>query len=109
MGASFQGKCFQTVALATDAYYSSVPVQSTPGSTSYVLYYKWSGAAWRMRSDSVNSGGNVNQRWDIPAPAVAFPACEEYEALFDGMTLGWGVVLAMAIAWGFREMKRQAK
>lgn len=109
MGASFQGKCFQTVALATDAYYSAVPVQATPGNTSFLLYYKWSGTAWRMHGDSVNVFGTINSRWDVVAPAVAFPVCDEYEALFDGMTLGWGVVLAMAVAWGFREMKRQAK
>jgi len=110
MGAAYQGACFTTVALATDAYYSSiVPAIGISGNTTYLVYYAWDGSAWRFKSDSVSSSGVVSSRWNTAAPSVSFPSCDESADFFDGMTLGWGVAAAMVAAWGIKFLADRLK
>ena len=104
--------CYGTPADAEAAYYSSQAEVYVPSSTTQGQFYYWSGSAWRIKAFTINSVGTIAPRFDVLAPAHAFASCEETtntSSFFDGMALGWGIVLAMTIAWGIRQMKGQLR
>lgn len=113
MGYRVGSSCYVSTNDALDAYYSSVPPVQAVTATGQVNLFTYSGGAWKMNSYSVSAAGAWTQRFSTNAPLVGFPVCDvpndSTTNFFDGMTLGWGVVLAMAIAWGYRESKRHTK
>jgi len=112
MGFSYSGICYETPADALAAFQTAFPVWGDINVTA-------------LSSSSVSGGGLLTysvQTRPISTNTVAsrtgtlqLSVCDPVNAttptasFLDGLTLGWGIVLAMAIAWGFRQMKREAK
>lgn len=103
------GRCFASSADATDVYFSSFPPGVTSNATSYWTYFEKAAGVWKVKSYSWSSTGVATLRFTVNAPTPTLAACEVDAAFFDGMTIGWGVVAAMVIAWGFRTMREQAR
>lgn len=105
-GALVGSKCFADVGEATDAYYSAVSPAQTPGAVTYLSEFIKTSGGWVLRRYQVGSDGSVGTLSDASLPAMTFPSCDPRAAFFDGMTMGWGVVAAMAAAWAVVAMKK---
>ena len=112
MGFQYLRTCYETAGEAAAEYYQSQSQEWQVDNSPMLVKYYWNGSAWRQHKIDINSNGVASIAWDKSAEVVQFPYCAEVQPtgqFLDGVALGWGVVLAMAIAWGFREMKRNAK
>lgn len=98
-GALVGGRCFASQDAAADAFYSSAAPAQTPGATTYLSEFVKVSGAWKLRRYQVDSSGAVAVLSDATLPATSFPVCDPAESFKDGMTVGWGVVAAMVLAW----------
>lgn len=104
-GVRLGNQCYASSQQASDAYYSAVTPSITPGPTTYVAEYVKSSGAWLLRLTQVQTGGGQSSV-TTAAPALALPPCDPLENFKDGMTVGWGVVAAMAVAWAVSVVRR---
>jgi hypothetical protein len=105
-GALVGGKCFVSADDATDAYYSAVAPAQTAGAVTYLSEFVKGSGGWVLRRYQVGSDGSIGTLADAQVPAMSFPSCDPRAAFFDGMTMGWGVVAAMAAAWAVVAMRK---
>jgi hypothetical protein len=105
-GALVGARCFSSNAEATDAVYSAAPIGQSVGQTTYLSEFVQSSGTWVVRRSVVASDGTVTQMADAQAPALSFPVCDTTGQFTDGMTVGWGVVAAMAAAWAIVALRR---
>lgn len=105
-GALVGGRCYVDSGVAADAYYSAAAPSQLVGATTYLSQFVKVSGAWVLRRYQVAPDGSLGQMADAMVPVVAFPDCDPYESFKDGMTMGWGVVGAMAIAWGVMYLRR---
>jgi len=105
-GAIFGEKCFESQAVALDAYYSQVAPAQSPGTTSYVNEFVKTGSTWQIKQYSVSESGVWTARSTTNAPVVTFPECDPTASFTDGMTIGWGIAAAMVMASALVVMKR---
>ena len=106
MGYLFQGNCYATNAKAVDAFYtSSGPQFFQTGTTtsSQLFYYSKYVNGWYVCSESV-TGTTAPTCQTATSPD--FPLCDDTNGFNDGVTLGWGIGLAMVIAWSYRLMQK---
>jgi len=101
-----QGVCYSTMSDATAAHWSQNPAFITAGSTSYIADVVWSGTAWVVKKYTLSSAGALTLNSTTNAPALTFPTCDTFDTFKDGMTLGWGVALAMICAWAITNLKK---
>lgn len=90
--------CYPSVAVANDAYFSTIPVALVSGQTSYETKYLQIVGAWNVQQTSIDKFGNISIVYTKPVAAPVFPSCDYSEPFFDGLAIGWGVVGAMAAA-----------
>lgn len=112
MGYRVAAECYDTLADAQSAFYSSQNDAFVVGTTTQGQIYHFTGTAWNVKGITITSGGVIATRWDVAAPVRSFATCTQMtntESFVDGLTLGWGVVAAMAVAWGYKQMKGQVK
>ncbi|WP_092599673.1 hypothetical protein [Ralstonia sp. 25mfcol4.1] len=105
-GALVGGRCYANQSDAADAYFSAVAPAQTPGATTYLSEFVKVSGNWVLRRYQVDSGGAVAMLSDASVPAISFPTCDPQGPFFDGMTMGWGVVGAMALAWAVVQVRR---
>lgn len=105
-GALVGGRCYASQDAAADAYYSAAAPAQTPGGTSYLSEFVKVSGVWKLRRYQVASNGDVAMLTDATAPALSFPACDPAGDFKDGLTMGWGVVAAMAVAWAIVALRR---
>lgn len=111
MGALFQEHCYATQAEATDAFFTSVgPQYEMTSGSSQVFYYAKYTTAWYVCTESVVTTGTPTC---TTASAPTFPYCDEAvmnpspSAQFaDGVTVGWGIVTAMVLAYSVRLLQK---
>lgn len=111
MGAQFLSTCYETVAEAATEFYQRQDANWLVDAKSIQNRVYFNGTAWRSTQVEYSATGVKTVRWDTPADPVQFPYCAQSETsaqFTDGVLLGWGVVAAMAIAWGFKMMRREA-
>lgn len=83
---------------------SRVPPVSVPGSTIYTSTMEVvSGALVSRTYQTTTSGTTLYASVDV---SNILQSCDTTETFFDGLTLGWGVVLAMALAYAVHIMRR---
>lgn len=88
--------CYSSVASATDAYFSLMPVSVVTSSTdTYKVDYRKSGADWLQYKQVVNSSGSPSPVYSFVVGAPTFPQCDATQPFFDGMQMGWGIVAGM--------------
>lgn len=105
-GYLFHDVCYPTLAAATSAHWSVTPAHLTPGTTSYIADVVWSGSAWVIKKYTLSSTGSLTLNSTTNAPTLAFETCDTMAKFNDGLSLGWGVVAAMAAVWGVRFISR---
>ena len=106
MGAMFNGICYETLPLATDAYFSSVGPFLTSGATSYLTEFSKITGTWKIARYSIASNGTVTTLTQSNAPLVSLPSCDPLEYFVDGTMVGWGIVGALIAAWVIKNMRR---
>lgn len=104
-GALFGSQCMATQDAANDAYFSAALPATVPGPTSYYASYQKATDGWHLNTYSMGSGGSSLVSSVLVTP-VTFPTCDTVGNFNDGMTMGWGLVAAMAVAFGFVALKR---
>lgn len=110
MGALFQNVCYSTSADAADAFFLAKGVSYTAGATSYQSWFeKNTSGVWQIKRQSISSSGAITNLTTSNATVPTFPTCDPTETFFDGLSVGWGIALVMAIAWSWHQMKRQAR
>lgn len=103
-GVIVQGICVpQAQAAGYAASYADVFVN--PGFTTYFSELVDVAGVLTLNTYSITSGGQKTQVSSVPYTAYGY-ACDTSDNFFDGMALGWGVVLAMAVAWGIHVLRR---
>lgn len=105
-GYLFSQTCYRTLAEATSAHWSVTPTDITPGSTSYISDVVWSGTAWVIKKYTLASNGTLTLNSTTTAPTLSFETCDTMQKFNDGLSLGWGVVAAMAAVWSVRFVAR---
>ncbi|WP_342049725.1 MULTISPECIES: hypothetical protein [unclassified Cupriavidus] len=105
-GALVGGRCFVSQDAAADAYFSGAAPSQTPGGTTYLSAFVKDSGVWKLRRYQVDSSGGIAMLSDATMPVMSFAPCDPSGDFKDGMTMGWGVVAAMAIAWAVTVMKR---
>ncbi len=105
-GALLGRMCYASQQAAADAYFSGAAPSQTPGGTSYLSTFVKDAGVWKLRRFQVSSTGDVATLSDAVVPTMVFPVCDPLENFKDGMTIGWGVVAAMVLAWGVAVMRR---
>ncbi|MGT2454103.1 hypothetical protein ACU4GI_12805 [Cupriavidus basilensis] len=105
-GALVGASCYASQDAAADAYYSAVAPSQTPGGTTYLSEFVKVSGVWKLRRYQVSSAGDVSVLTDATAPALSFPDCDPMGNFKDGMTMGWGVVGAMVVAWCIVVLRR---
>jgi hypothetical protein len=113
MGALFQGRCYTTQVEATDAFFTSTGPQYVATGTNsgqQTFYYAKYVSGWYVCVESVNS---TAAPVCTIATAPVFPPCDESlmnpspAAQFaDGVTIGWGIVTAMALAFSIKLLQK---
>lgn len=104
------GKCWPDQATATAAHWSnSSGLFITPATTTPMINVVNEGGAWLLVRYSISSTGVITKLGSTALPAQTFPYCDTTEQFFDGMAMGWGIALAMVIAWGMRMVRSQAR
>lgn len=121
MGYGFGSQCYPTQAQAYDAYYASfgnklISLNSSSDSNAFLeLVYlpMYSGAWVRQAQRCTMPAGATSLSCTVSqtlAPAYSWIPCTDpndpLTNFTDGATLGWGVVLAMVLAWGIAVLKR---
>lgn len=114
-GSLSNGVCYESVDLATDAFYSSLPPSSFSVSAPYLVNASWgdfvvtSGSVvtsffvkpvagpyaglWVSKVQSFDALGVAHLISQVPVNARAFPSCyAPSEAFNDGVSIGWAVV-----------------
>lgn len=100
MGASAQGRCFDSAASAADAVWSGVgPVVS--GSPPSISVVELGGTGWQLATYQ----GGVLQSVEA-VPSIAFAPCDPAAGALDGLALGWMVVGVWVVAWGINVLRR---
>lgn len=98
--------CYPLLADATAAYWSKAAGGITPGTTSYITQFEWSGTAWVVKRYTLSSGGTLTLNTTTTLPALSFPTCDTSSSFTDGMTIGWGVAAAIVGAWVIKNLRR---
>lgn len=105
MAAGFlvDGQCVDS--LYAPAYMASlVPPVTVPGSTVYTSTYEVVAGALVSRTyQTTPTGTTLYASMDVSS---ILQSCDTSETFFDGMAVGWGVVLAMALAFAVHMMRR---
>lgn len=105
-GYLFKDICYPTLAGATSAHWSDTPAAITAGSTSYLVDVSFNGSQWVAKRYTISSSGTLTLNTTTNLPAVAFETCDTQEKFMDGMTIGWGIAVAMVVAVALMQMKR---
>lgn len=110
MGYRVGSACFEDFGAATDAFYSAVPPSSSlPVTGGYIeiltLKTGLGDSAWQRVSNTCLYN-NCTQTSVVDLGVPLFPDCDPAEAFQDGMTVGWGVVAACAVAFAAVAMRR---
>lgn len=106
MGSLVNSKCFASNALAADDWFSGKDPSFTAGSTSYLSWFEKVGGVWQIKRQSIASNGTITNLTSSNATVPTFTACDETEQFVDGVTMGWGVALAIFAAWAIKYMRR---
>lgn len=95
------GICFETVDLATDAYFSGLPVQSTLSASGVLLtteHVKDVAGNWNLKQVSTDAVGVQSVVYQVVVSPPPFPACySPLESFEDGLVVGWSVVAVMVM------------
>lgn len=103
------GLCYDSLSTATDAYYSAFVPSVVSGATSYTLQYNNVSGVWKAMQYSINATGVYTLRSTSNAPSLTFPTCDTTQQFFDGLTIGWLIAGAMALAWGARLIRSKVR
>lgn len=106
MGLLVNGVCVLDSASAVDKYFSSVAPNLLAGATSYEIAFLKVGAVWKIESYRWSAAGVKTVNYSVNATVPTLPACDDYTGLYDGITLGWLVVMVWALAWGVSVMRK---
>lgn len=113
MGAAFDGRCYASTTLAKEAFYQSQPASLTgPDSAGYTYkgHYVNQLGVWKYQVTkmgyAVDVPAQVINLYTVTSAGPTFSSCDESTTFADGVVLGWGVALAMILAWGVTYLRR---
>lgn len=93
--------CYETVILATDGYFSGLPVQSVLSASGVLLtteHFKDVAGNWNLKQVSMDALGVQSVIYQVAVSPPPFPACySASESFNDGMMIGWAVVGVMVL------------
>lgn len=99
-------ECFASPSLALDAQLSGASPSLTAGADSYLAQFVKGAGGWQIERYVIAADGSLGSLGSVAVPVPSFPACDPTEPFFDGVSAGWGVLAAMAVAWGVKAMAR---
>ena len=95
--------CYATPEAATQAMYFSPSFSTiTPGATTYYQIPVMIGNQVNLQGWTISSSGVQTAKWTKAPPVTLFPTCDTSSEFMDGMTLGWGVAIAMIAAYAIK-------
>lgn len=104
------GICYETAALATDAYFSGLPASSALFPSGVLLstqYLKDVSGLWNIRQVSTDSLGVQTIVYQSVVSPPLFSACySPSESFADGVTIGWAVSAMLVIVLFVRVCKQ---
>ncbi|MDD5299925.1 MAG: hypothetical protein PHD65_05450 [Gallionella sp.] len=104
------GVCYETVALAQDAYFSGLPVQSSLTASGVLLttqHVKDANSVWNIKQVSTDTVGVQTVVYQVVVSPPSFPACySPFESFSDGVTIGWAVAAMLVVILFVRVCKQ---
>lgn len=104
--------CYESLASATDAYFSSYPISSSVDSAGvvHVAQYIKPYSYWYFQQSTIDASGNVIITSSVAAPVQIFPPCDAPSEYFNlGLTYGAGLVAVLLAAWVFVVVQKVLK
>lgn len=101
MGYAVGSRCLDSLADAAQLYFSAVPPQLTDGG---YQAFQLVGDQWHVNTYSTGSGDPVLSSSVLAVHA--FPACDNGQALQDGLALGWLTVAPMLAVIGLLYLRK---
>jgi hypothetical protein len=105
-----EGFCWATTQEATDAHFQSIPptILTTTTTQSIAEFVRQASGVWNMTHATQNATGVRTQQYSVAYPQPTFTVCQlpnsPSQSFQDGLLLGWGIVLAMALAYAYKSM-----
>lgn len=100
-GSLVGGVCYDTLSLATDAYFSGLPVLSVLSANGVVLttsHFKDVAGDWNVKQVSTDAVGVQSIVYQVVEFAPPFSSCySPSESFADGIDIGW-IIAAMCVA-----------
>ena len=109
MGYLVGGRCLDSVAAASDVYYSTTRPALTPGTTTYESYYSYVSGSWQQCRSQISSVGVRSGNVCVAVGPLSFQSCEPQSYFTDGVVLGWAVGGALIVAWGFVKVRESLR
>ena len=108
-GIAYGGICYASQNEAIDAYYTQHKAEVIPGSPVGMLVFSKDSGVWKTQILT-----QTNNLWALQseqiAPVPTFPECQmAYQSFFDGLELGWMLILLLVTAFGLRQIREQAR
>lgn len=107
-GKLVNGQCVPD-ALVKDFFFGQVsPVVTQDSNYIYAVLPVNVEGAWYWRSRTTLKVNGTSTNVDVPAGPALLGGCDTSEEFVDGLTMGWGVVVAMAAVYAVHMLKRAA-
>lgn len=111
-GSLYAGRCYSSQDEAFDAFVSSAVPTVTPGATSYLHRFEFSGsplvASSVTMSKALAGDWVLESRVLVSSPGFA-PCDSDGERFLDGVFIGWLIVGLMAGMWGWKKTREQIR
>jgi hypothetical protein len=105
-GSLYQRVCYSSSADAVTAYFGDQPAYQTVGTTSYLNMFVNQTGVWKIVQYSISATGVYTTRSTTNATVPTFPTCDPAQGYLDGMTIGWGITLAMVTVFCAVQIRR---
>lgn len=105
-----EGVCWTTFIEANDAHFQSIPptILTTTTTQTVAEFIRQTGGYWNMTHATFTAAGVRTQQYSVAYPLPQYQVCDlpnsPSESFQDGLLLGWGIVLAMALAYAYKSM-----
>lgn len=104
-GYQFQGRCYESLSDANDAFFGSAAPAIAAGSTTYLTRYDKVSGVWKAVTEKYSASGSPQAVATATLNQAQFASCDSATGILDGVAVGWLVAAVLVVAWGARRLR----
>ena len=108
-GYQFQGRCYESLSDANDAFFGASGPSVTAGSTTYLTRYDKVSGVWKAVTEKYSASGSPVAVATVTLSSVQFASCDSSTSILDGVAVGWAVAAVLVLVWGARRVRGQLR